>query len=148
MLDPDAKYDAAKDAGVRFEPQPLTGGSNQSPDGAENLVVSPNGLMAAVGLNSGLLNLYDAATGKLFNSFTAHQGQVSALSFSPDGRYLATSGLDRTVKVWDTTTWRPLAVLRVVTPATNSNRIEWLPDNRTLAVSPGNADGLLLWRFQ
>jgi len=34
----------------------------------------------------------------------AHDSEVSALCFSPDGSYLATGGGDKIVKVWS---WRP-----------------------------------------
>src|SRR4051794_34890305 len=34
-------------------------------------------------------------------SFTAHQGRVASLAFSPDGRHLASSGNDGRLHVWD-----------------------------------------------
>jgi WD40 repeat protein len=146
ILAPEVKSDTKQDPGIRFDPPPLTGTGNQANRGITNLAASPDGLMVAVALPNGLLNLYDAATGKLFNSFTAHQGQLSSLAFSADGRYLSTSGIDRAVKVWDTTTWRPQAVLRLTTPTANSRTIQWLPDNKTLVVGSYYSTGMLLWR--
>lgn len=137
MLAPEATYNLDTDRGTGFEPQPFSIESN--------LAVSPDGRMAAVGLHSGLLNLYAAHTGKLFNSFPANLGAFSSMSFSPDGHYLVASG-DKVVKVWDATSWRLLAMLRLVSPNANSLNAQWLPDNKTLAVGGNYSGALLLWR--
>lgn len=91
-----------------------------------------------------MLSLYDAATGKLFNSLTAHRGTILSLKFSPDRRYLATSGSDRTVKIWDTISWRSVAVLRLSNA--NSNNLAWLPNNKTPVVANSFQNSTLLWR--
>jgi WD40 repeat protein len=144
LIAPDATPTGDQLRGTRFDPAPLTG-SNNGNNGLSNLVVSPDGRMVAVALSNGLVNLYDSANGKLFNSFTAHQGAITSLNFSPDGRYLATIGVDRAVKLWDTTSWRNLATLRLVEPATTPGQVEWLPDNKTLALAGGYGN-TLLWR--
>jgi WD40 repeat protein/predicted Ser/Thr protein kinase len=41
-----------------------------------------------------------------------HQGWVSSVSFSPDGKFLASGSEDATVKVWDVGSWREVATLR------------------------------------
>lgn len=37
----------------------------------------------------------------------AHTGKVTRVTFSPDGRLLATASADLTVHLWDTETWKP-----------------------------------------
>ena len=50
---------------------------------------------------SGVVRLYDAGQQSPRDTIAAHQDTVLALSWSPDGRTLATAGYDRAVKLWD-----------------------------------------------
>lgn len=44
--------------------------------------------------------LLDAADGKKLNEMNGHQFGVTALAFHPDGKHLASSGRDTTVRIW------------------------------------------------
>ena len=50
--------------------------------------------------------LWDVAQGKELRHFPAHQGQIQSLSFSPDGRTLATTGIEPMIRLWDVATGR------------------------------------------
>lgn len=60
------------------------------------------------------MHLYDARTGRQLRSYTGHlAGSVHAIAPSPDGRLLATSASDQTLRIWAVDRESPLLSLYV-----------------------------------
>ena len=68
-------------------------------------------------------------------------GSIHALAFSHDGKFLANSGQDETVRVWKTDTLENLQVLR---PGL-TYVLAWSPDGRLLATN-GPSGRVQLWQ--
>jgi WD40 repeat protein/serine/threonine protein kinase/Flp pilus assembly protein TadD len=54
----------------------------------------------------------DATSGSVLQTLAGHSSDVVSLGFSPDGCRLVTASFDRTLKLWDTTTWQDVFTLR------------------------------------
>lgn len=69
--------------------------------GARDVVFSADGRMVATPHTGNVIHIWEAATGRRILHLHGHRGAVSSLSFSPDGRTLASGSADATVLVWD-----------------------------------------------
>ena len=48
----------------------------------------------------------------LVNSLQSSQGHITALAWSPDGKLMASGGTNRTIKIWDASSWFQLHTLK------------------------------------
>jgi WD40 repeat protein len=105
------------------------------------LTLSPDGHMFAA-TDDYVIHLYDADTMQRQRTLTGHAGLVDALTFTPDGRFLASGAWDKTVRFWDVETGRETAAH------------DWeIGQVRTLAFSPdgslgaaaGDRGAIVLW---
>lgn len=60
---------------------------------------SPNGTLLALGVGS-TLQIWDVTSGDMIVSLDGHSGQITALAFSADGKFLATAGNDNQLFLW------------------------------------------------
>ena len=70
------------------------------------------------------IDLWDATSGTLLRSLPGHHAAISGTAWSPDGKRLASSAYDGTVRFWNPDTGQPLGLLLS------------LRDSQVLAITP------------
>lgn len=65
------------------------------------VAISPDSKILASGNRDTLINLWKLENGQFISSLKWHSGPITALEFSLNGRYLASSSWDNTVKIWE-----------------------------------------------
>jgi WD40 repeat protein len=125
-------------SGQRISPLPEPGSffpirQNQLSAGA----FSPNGRLLARAFSNGIVSLSDPVTGQYIGSPTRVSGRqrVSAMAFSPDGKWLAIA-ISGTVRIWDTVTGRPVG--SPIRAASAEHSLTFSPDGKMLAFAADN----------
>ncbi len=79
--------------------------------GPTSIAVSPDGRTLAVGTPDGPVHLLDSIMNEVA-ILRGHTNSVSALTFSRNGKLLATGCMDQTIRLWEVATRRELATLK------------------------------------
>ena len=93
---------------------------------------------------------YDIAARQPIALWETERGMVSAISFSRDGRWIATGNWDGIVKVWDSQTLQCLAEIDIpehpVGKGKSIHRLIFSPDGQYFAVSGRHRCAVYAWR--
>jgi WD40 repeat protein len=71
------------------------------------------------------------SVGTTLTTYDEHRNAVSAVAWSPDGKELASAGLDTTVQIWNASTGKALMIY--LGHAASVTAIAWSPDSKHLA---------------
>jgi len=125
-----------------------------SPDGRSIATVADEdrGNRSPMDTKPGLVSIWDVGTRTARRSLAqggfVTGGFICGVAFSPDGRFLATSGLAAQIKIWDAATGEERAVLKG--QETSIFALAFSPDGKSLAAGghmPGAGGAARLWRI-
>jgi WD40 repeat protein len=109
---------------------------------AGGVIFSPDGAQLA-GVSGNAIKLWDAVSGRELLTLAGHSGWVMGLAFSPDGKMLASTSLDGTVKIWSVTPGNE--TVTVLSPVTGyGSRVAYDPTGRAFATNGGDGS-ITLW---
>lgn len=96
---------------------------------------NPSSAVMCIGSAKGVVSMWSPSVKEPLARILCHQAPISSLAFSPSGDKLATTGIDRKIKLWDTRMFKqPLTDYLTRTPV---NHIS-LSQKNVMAVAMGN----------
>jgi WD40 repeat protein len=111
---------------------PLSARVDFSPDGRRVLT-------ALYEKKDDVARLWDADTGQALAVLKGHDSPLQSARFSPDGRRVVTTSLDRTARVWDAATGKEL--LRLNAPSCRFSFATFSPDGRQILTTQSGKVG-------
>jgi WD40 repeat protein len=135
--------DAANNLGVdqaTIAPEVLEAVFNQEPS-AKIAAISPNKNVVAIRGENNTVRLRHISTGELVGKPLQHRGAVLAVTFSLDGRFVATGSADNTAAIWDAQTATLLGTELAHDDAVNG--LDFSPDGTTLITASGDTKARL-----
>jgi len=107
----------------------------------QRIAYSPDGKLVAA-CDSNQLKVYDPSSDKFLMALSGHEGEVISVTFSLDGKYLATGSVDATVRIWNASDGELVRVLEGHSAAVGG--LAFSPDGKLLLTS--SEDGtLIIW---
>jgi WD40 repeat protein/tRNA A-37 threonylcarbamoyl transferase component Bud32 len=112
------------------------------PDAIGNtcLAFSPDGRILVSGFQTGI-QVRDAESGTVLKTLFGAGGTIRSATFSTDGRTLATSSEDGTIRLWNMTTQQELFILAEFPKSSAPMGLAFSPDGTTLAAAVQSQEG-------
>ncbi|XP_073002229.1 U3 small nucleolar RNA-associated protein 21 homolog [Typha latifolia] len=100
-----------------------------------------NGLLATVA-DDMVLRLFDVVALRMVRKFEGHTDRITDLCFSEDGKWLFSSSMDGTLRIWDVILARQIDAIRVDVSIT---AVSLSPSMDVLATTHVDQNGVYLW---
>jgi WD40 repeat protein len=114
--------------------------------GSISLAYSPDGAnLATAGRNGQAIRIWDASTGRELKTLDDYGSGVAAITYSPDGRWLAAGFGDGTIRLWDTATGLERVIHNKLLGAILS--LAFSPDSKKLASGNFN-NNIGIWNVE
>lgn len=100
-----------------------------------------NGLLATIA-DDLVIRLFDVIALRLVRKFEGHTDRITDMCFSEDGKWLLTSSMDGTLRIWDVILARQIDAIKVDVPIT---ALTLSPNMDVLATAHVDQNGVYLW---
>jgi len=99
------------------------------------------GLLATVA-DDFVIRLYDVVTLKMVREFRGHTDRITDLCFSEDGKWVISSSMDGSLRIWDVILAKQIDGVHVDVPIT---ALSLSPNMDVLATAHSDQNGVYLW---
>lgn len=89
-----------------------------------------------------IIRLFDVVASRMVRKFEGHMDRITDMCFSEDGKWLLSSSMDGSLRVWDVILARQIDVLHVDVAIT---ALSLSPNMDVLATAHVDQNGVYLW---
>jgi eukaryotic-like serine/threonine-protein kinase len=114
-------------------------------EAVQSLSWSPDGKYIASAGQDRTVQVWEAATGRVFSVYREHRREIWIVAWSPNGKYIASAGSDELVKIWDATTNLDISIHAEHVKTVRA--LSWSPQSTALA-SAGDDGEVRIWDIQ